>query len=122
MPTKDKVRSILPGGKWHEVAMKWVADDAAVLQCIYEHQLNLGYEWDTIDDDSSLRPFSASSCGKPVLWRIKPQVLRYRVALWKASKNSPHYLTVIEQQDIADAHEQSPLFVRWLGDWVEAEL
>ena len=111
MPTKDEVRSILPGGKWHEVAMKWVADDAAVLQWA---QTTSKHWYD--QPPHAIDPFCDG-----YQWRIKPQVLRYRVALWKASKSSPSYLTVIDQQDIADAHEQSPLFVRWLGGWQEAE-
>ena len=106
--TRDELRSVLPGGKWHEVAMKWAADPAAVLQC-----------WGISSQSWLDTKVPTFAIGKP--YRIKPQVLRYRVALWKASKSSPSYLTVIDQQDIADAHEQSPLFVRWLGGWQEAE-
>lgn len=110
MPTKDEVRSILPGGKWHEVAMKWVADDAAVLQWA---QTTSKHWYD--QPPHAIDPFCDG-----YQWRIKPQVLRYRVALFHGNKGG--YVNIAEREETAESWAKHPDFIRWLGDWQEAEL
>jgi hypothetical protein len=53
-------------------------------------------------------------------WRIKPEVVRYRVALFKTGSNFFYTLTTDEAFNDKKL-EQRPSFVRWLGDWQEVE-
>ena len=101
--TKDELRSVLPGGKWHEVAMKWAADDAAVLQ-VRDPLFN--HKWDSTDTAHFV-----GGCE----YRIKPQVLRYRVALMS------YGLAFASTNDSVTAIINNGNFERWLGDWQEVE-
>lgn len=105
--TRDELRSVLPGGKWHEVAMKWAADPAAVLQC-----------WGISSQSWLDTKVPTFAIGKP--YRIKPQVLRYRVALFHGNKGG--YVNIAEREETAESWAKHPDFIRWLGDWQEAEL
>jgi len=48
-------------------------------------------------------------------WRIKPETLRYRVALMKSMTSSKHWVMAFEQ----DKTENDNDFVKWLTEWVE---
>ena len=99
--TRDELRSVLPGGKHHDVAMKWVADDAAVLQANHGDS-----EWHETNTPSFI-------VGRE--YRIKPQVLRYRVALMS------YGLAFASTNDSVTAIINNGNFERWLGDWQEVE-
>ena len=108
--TKDEARSILPGGKWHEVAMKWVDDPAAVLQ------------YRSPNGDGVWRNQSDVGCGSLANdydWRIKPQTLRYRVALMRVNKCV--FPTIVTCGNQAESLAHNPGFERWATDWQEVE-
>ncbi len=107
--TRDELRSVLPGGKWHEVAMKWAADPAAVLQC-----------WGISSQSWLDTKVPTFAIGKP--YRIKPQVLRYRVALLIDDGFVGGWSITHARNEAEAAQIESRLaFDRWLGDWQEAE-
>ena len=111
MPTKDEVRSILPGGKWHEVAMKWVADDAAVLQWA---QTTSKHWYD--QPPHAIDPFCDG-----YQWRIKPQVLRYRVAKMQYQDISTKYLQSCFTEEGERILSRYQAFRGWASDWIEVE-
>ena len=109
--TKDELRSVLPGGKNHEVAMKWLNDDKAVLQ------------WRDPAFQEGFQTITSTGCPnfKPILeWRIKPEVLRYRVALMMNSSRSYIYLAYTASDEMFV--KASDAFVKWVSDWQEVEV
>ena len=50
-------------------------------------------------------------------WRIKPETLRYRVALFQGE-----VINAITSANDAEEVETYPHFVRWLHDWQEVEI
>lgn len=105
--TRDELRSVLPGGKHHDVAMKWVADDAAVLQANHGDS-----EWHETNTPSFI-------VGRE--YRIKPQVLRYRVAIMR-NLNNTLYPSIADSDLAAETLSGCHHFVKWAGDWRETEL
>jgi hypothetical protein len=53
-------------------------------------------------------------------WRVKPQTLRYRVALMKGDTGLT--TSVVNSEVVATAYEEFNMFVRWLHDWQEVEV
>lgn len=53
-------------------------------------------------------------------YRIKPQTIKYRVALFLNMSSSTFYTSTAEGED--NNWEKLPAFVRWLTDWVEVEI
>jgi hypothetical protein len=51
-------------------------------------------------------------------WRVKPDTLRYRVALMKGESSSTYWIAALSIEET----EQHPSFVRWLHDWQEVEV
>jgi hypothetical protein len=52
-------------------------------------------------------------------WRVKPQTLRYRVAL---IQHGNPVLSVSFSKEDADATQKHPYFIEWLHDWQEVEV
>ena len=61
---------------------------------------------------------SAPSWFEDYEYRVKPPAKKYRVALFK---NPNYYTSTADMQEDAAYYENSPVFVRWLTDWVEYE-
>jgi hypothetical protein len=95
--------------KWASVIHAW-ADGKVV-------QLRLDGEWVDCTYYDSGNGFNAEH----VKWRIKPEVVRYRVALFKTDSGS-FYILTIDTTFNDTGVEQKSAFVRWLGDWQEVEV
>ena len=95
--------------KWAAVIHAW-ADGRAV-------QWRTGVEWYGYTTTGSGEGFNA----KHVEWRIKPEVVRYRVALFRTDDNFFYTLTTSETF-YDKGVEGRKSFVRWLGDWQEVEI
>lgn len=54
-------------------------------------------------------------------YRVKPETLRYRVALCKESDDVLWTITIDNNRQGTDV-ESASYFVRWLTDWVEVEV
>jgi len=105
--TKDELRSVLPGGKNHEVATKWANDDKAVLQA-------------RCNPAESFYDVRTPNFRPELEWRIKPEVLKYRVAVMETYRG-PYNVMVTTSFD-KDYMEKQPEFVRWVSDWQEVEV
>jgi hypothetical protein len=55
-------------------------------------------------------------------YRVKPEVLRYRVALFAGPSRENPWTAVAQSEDLAQKWEKSISFVRWLTDWQEVEV
>lgn len=53
-------------------------------------------------------------------YRVKPETLRYRVALLKHT--SGYSITSTDDQGLVAFYQGAPSFVRWLTDWIEVEV
>ena len=110
--TKDELRAVLEGGKHHQVAQAWLASDEAVLQINYGSS-----KWDEIINPSFTDGYK---------YRIKPETLRYRVALCRFSSDRVSRLSLstssVNTLEAMESLEQTAWFVRWLGDWQEIEV
>ena len=99
--TKDELINVLPGGKHHEVATAWAAGKG-------ELQFDASYsEWETLG--------LVASFDRILDYRIKPQVVRYRVALMQTD-NGCAYCHMTLSEEFTEAHSD---FVRWATDWIE---
>ena len=54
-------------------------------------------------------------------FRIKPEMLRYRVGLFINLDDAPYTGTVDSEEEATDEEKNKDCFVRWLGDWQEVE-
>ncbi len=54
------------------------------------------------------------------IYRVKPETIRYRVALLKDSAGDR--TAIINIESAVFLIESSKLFVRWLTDWIEVEV
>lgn len=105
--TKDELRSVLPGGKNHEVATKWANDDKAVLQA-------------RCNPAESFYDVRTPNFRPELEWRIKPEVLKYRVALMRNS--SRPYINLAYTASDEMFVKASHAFVKWVSDWQEVEV
>ena len=55
-----------------------------------------------------------------VSWRIKPQTIRYRVALMRAGEI--RHLVVVHNDYLCDQQEKDSNFIRWITGWQEVEV
>jgi hypothetical protein len=58
-------------------------------------------------------------------YRVKPETIRYRVALFKPDDRypAPYTTSIFTTEKMAHIAEHgSPYFVRWLTDWTEVEI
>jgi hypothetical protein len=95
--------------KHAELIKKWADDDSLVIQfknsmsnwIIAEHPL-----WD-----------------KDSQYRIKPEVIRYRVVLLKNMDGKSKFTqTVDNNKEHEDIESDKGYFIKWLTDWIEVEL
>ena len=107
--TKDELRAVLEGGKHHDVIKVWLADEAAVLQLRYPNGGIWNDYWDTGPLDHIME------------LRIKPEILRYRVANF-AYPNCEPYLCFATTELHIKHFPENRNFVHWLGDWQEIEV
>ena len=106
------ITNILPGGKYHAMAVALAAAPGAMLQNRVR-----GGEW--YDATASAYPFN--NCGE---FRIKPKVQTaiYRVALLRYAPHNkiiPYIVVSKEQEGVI---EDCGDFVRWATDWVTEEV
>lgn len=55
-----------------------------------------------------------------IKYRVKPKVLKYRVALFYDELSQQHWLRV--EDDLMVGLEAIPFFKRWVSDWIEVEI
>jgi hypothetical protein len=99
--------------KWASVIHAW--KDGKVVQCVYAG----GSAW-TDWNDAQFARATPEFNSIHLEWRIKPEVVRYRVALCQLSTGL-YFTNTADEPTRAGAIEQSSTFVRWIGDWQEVE-
>lgn len=55
-------------------------------------------------------------------YRVKPIIVKYRLALLRWSNTSPAEVCVITASEQGANLESTAILVRWLGPWVEVEV
>lgn len=55
-------------------------------------------------------------------YRVKPQTLKYRVALFSSLKGEKYIVTASTPTLAPEGFERDAGFIRWLTDWVEVEV
>jgi hypothetical protein len=55
-----------------------------------------------------------------VAYRVKPETIKYRVALFKGGRGR-YYATSCNEVN-AKEHQECRNFVRWITDWIEVEV
>lgn len=78
------------------------------------HHTNLWYEY---EDEGGIPAFNADN----LKWRIKPETLRYRVALMKTS-NGACYTRTANNDEEFNRYLDSLHYVDWISDWIEVEV
>lgn len=89
--------------KHAELIKKWADDTSLKIEFTYNN-LDWRYDVDPYWDELAK-------------YRIKPEVIRYRLALVK-----PNLIVAIDNTDQEITYKNSPVFKKWLTDWVEVEL
>lgn len=59
---------------------------------------------------------------KDCKYRIKPQTLKYRVALFSSIRGEKYIVTASTPTLAPEGFERDAGFIRWLTDWVEVEV
>src|SRR5574337_1787543 len=91
--------------KHAELIKKW-ADDTSL-----KIQYNLRGRWIDISPPSWTEEYN---------YRIKPEVIRYRVALLENERN--HYVLTTTENAEAVRITTNTKFIKWITDWIEVEL
>lgn len=94
--------------KHAEIIKQWA--DGAEIQF-----LSTTGEWTDFDEDRS------PSWVVDISYRVKPETIKYRVALLKWV-NGPYYANTAGDDDLASEFEASDVFIRWITDWIEVEV
>ena len=55
-------------------------------------------------------------------WRIKPETIKYRVALMKSETTDGYWFEVVNLHITALELEEDVFFVKWITDWIEVEI
>jgi hypothetical protein len=74
-------------------------------------ELKNKYGWDYVDDPS---------WHEDVEYRIKPEVIRYRVAIFKSTEAI--WCAVAHNEKQIEYFEETSFFKKWLTDWIEVEV
>lgn len=73
--------------------------------------------WVTFDNKNCDPLFGPWCYAKGYVWRVKPEVRKYRVAL-----DNYGNLFVVTNEESMIVAEEMPSFYKWLGDWVEYDI
>ena len=116
---------------WHRLIHFFPFDDAGVEFRLTPHKWQaeidakkagktvqgreIGFDKVWMDDEHWM--FSSTN----MEYRIKPEMLRYRVGLFINLDDAPYTGTVDSEEEATDEEKNKDCFVRWLGDWQEVE-
>jgi hypothetical protein len=73
------------------------------------------------DDEAAWQDQSHPFCIYDLSWRVKPQTIRYRVALMLRIDGDYDVRIDIDESD-AEYRQCDHYFIRWLTDWQEVEV
>lgn len=100
--------NVLPGGKYHEMAIELAKDSTKTL----ENKVP-GGPWEDVSNYAC--PFNNNG-----EYRIKPKVTSYRVCLLRDGGESYCYTISTKKQEAS--LEKYPQFMHWITDWIEVEV
>lgn len=96
-----------------DIIIAWANGEAIQFKTIYQENW-IDYIYNNKDE------YSPNWNDPSMEWRIKPTIIKYRLALM-FDKNYGHYITA-ENTELDRSTLQSHNFVKWISDWINVEV